>query len=134
MSKMPLPPEAPAEDAAYVVPRHGGGRLRPFRPGQSGNPSGQQGAHHQETVRMAREVAPEVMAALIGIALDPAEDTRARIVATQEILGRAFGRVPAEVKAAGGEPATLDASKLTGRELEVLWKLARNAMPDDTLQ
>lgn len=74
---------------------------------------------------------PEVMRALIGIALDPSEDTRARIVAIQEILGRAFGRIPAEVKTTEAGPATLDASKLSDRELEALWKLV-GSKPDGT--
>lgn len=129
-----MTPAEPEADAAYHVPAHGHGRLRPFQPGQSGNPSGQSG-RHGEVVRMAREASPEVMRALIGIALDPSEDARARIVACQEILGRAFGRIKAEVKDVTEEPARLDASKLTDRELEVLLKIARAARPDGgTLQ
>lgn len=120
-------PAEPEADAAYFVPKHGHGRLRPFQPGQSGNPSGSSG-RYGEVVRMAREASPRVMQALIGVALDPSEDARARIVACQEILGRAFGRIPAEVKTPE-EPTTLDASKLTDRELEILAKLV-NAKPD----
>ena len=123
------PAEAEAEaEAVYHVPSHGHGRLRPFQPGQSGNPSGQSGRYGQ-VVHLARQASPQVMQALITIALDPAEDSRARIVACQEILGRAFGRIPAEVKLNEGGSATLDASKLTDRELEVLLKIARTAKP-----
>ena len=125
MRSMPLPPEAPAveaPDANEVIPRHGGGRLRPFRPGQSGNPSGRGGRYH-EVVRLARDASPEIMATLIGIALDPREDSRARIVACQEVLGRALGKVPAEVKTSDGAAPTLDASALTDRELAILWRL-----------
>jgi hypothetical protein len=133
----PLPPQAPAveaTDAIYVVPRHGGGRLRPFQPGQSGNPSGQSG-RYGEVVRLCQAAGPEIAKALIEIALDRNEDTRARIVACQEILTRAFGRPKAEVKIAEGGSATLDASKLTDRELEILEKIALAAKPDaGTLQ
>ncbi len=124
-----LPAVTPAEpeaDAIYHVPAHGHGRLRPFQPGQSGNPSGTSG-RYGEVVRMARESSPAVMQSLIAIALDPAEDARARIVAGQEVLGRAFGRIKAEVKADEASPVTLDASKLTDRELDVLLKLAKTA-------
>ena len=123
-------PTEPEADATYHVPSHGHGRLRPFQPGRSGNPSGTSG-RYGEVVRMAREAAPEVMRALIGIAMDRNEDSRARIVAIQEILGRAFGRIPAEVKTTEAGPATLDASKLSDRELEALWKLV-GSKPDGT--
>ena len=123
-------PTEPEAEATYHVPAHGHGRLRPFRPGQSGNPSGTSG-RYGEVVRLAREASPEVMRALIGIALDPSEDVRARIVAIQEILGRAFGRIKAEVKDVTEESATLDASKLSDRELEALWKLV-GSKPDGT--
>ena len=111
----------------------GGGRLRPFQPGQSGNPSGTSG-RYGEVVRMAREASPEVMRALIGIALDPDEDSRARIVAGQEILGRAFGRIKAEVTTGEAQPVPLDASKLSDRELEILEKIALGARPDGIRQ
>ena len=118
----PAPPSKP--DAAWVVPKHGRGRLMPpIKKGEIRNPNGSAGRYN-EVVRMASTASVDVMKALIGIALDPSEDSRARIVACQEILGRAYGRIRAEVKTADG-PATLDASKLSDRELEVLWKLAQ---------
>ena len=120
--QIPIPDAKP--DAAYIIPKHGRGRLMPpFKKGQVGNPTGATGRYN-EVVRMAAHASVDVMKALIGIALDQSEDSRARIVACQEILGRAYGRIRAEVKTADG-PATLDASKLSDRELEVLWKLAQ---------
>ena len=120
----PRPQSEPKPDAAYVIPKHGRGRLMPpFQKGHVANPTGATGRYN-EVVRMAAHASVDVMKALIGIALDPSEDSRARIVACQEILGRAYGRIRAEVKTADG-PATLDASKLSDRELEVLWKLAQ---------
>jgi hypothetical protein len=92
----PLLSEAPAVNGWYV-PAHGKGRLRPFRRGQSGNPSGK-GGHYHEIVRIAREASPRAMAVLVQVMDDETEDTRCRLVAIQEILGRGFGKIPAEVK------------------------------------
>jgi hypothetical protein len=128
-----LPAVKPAVDATYVVPRHGGGRLRPFQPGQSGNPSGTSG-RYGEVMRFCRDKSLEVSQILYSIASDPAEDARARIVACQEILGRAFGRIKAEVKDVTEAPATFDASQLTDRELDVLLKLARTAKAGGAVQ
>ena len=90
----PVRPDVPP---GYIVPAHGHGRLRPFKPGQIGNPSGRQGRYH-EIVRIAREASPRAMAILVQVMDDVTEDTRCRLVAIQEILGRAFGKIPAEVK------------------------------------
>jgi hypothetical protein len=87
----PLKPESAAENGWYV-PAHGKGRLRPFRPGQSGNPGGVAG-RYQEVVRLCREAGPEVAQRLIAIALDPDEERRIVVVAGQEVLNRGFGRV-----------------------------------------
>ena len=129
-----MTPAEPEADAASHVPAHGHGRLRPFRPGQSGNPSGTSG-RYGEVVRLCQAAGPEIAKALIEIALDRNEDSRARIVAAQEVFNRGFGRPKTEVKTPQGGSATLDASKLTDRELEVLLKIARAAGPDGgTLQ
>ena len=122
MKKPPMPasstpspegePARSAADAVYVVPKHGNGRLRAWPKGQCGNPSGTSG-RYGEIVRMCREMAPAVFQVLIQIALDPNEDSRARIVAAQEIAGRAFGRIKAEVKDGAETPPMIDASRLT---------------------
>ena len=120
-------PTAPieAQDALarqYMVPKHGRGLLRKGeKGGPSPNPSGVGGRYH-EVLRLAREAAPRIIQILIDIAQDPAEDSRARIVAAQEVLGRAFGRVPMEVKADSAPMPALDVSKLSDRELSILMK------------
>jgi hypothetical protein len=91
MSDDPLKPEASAVDG-WRIPAHGGGRLRPFKPGQSGNPGGI-GGRYQQVVRMCREAGPAVAQRLIEIALDPNEERRIVVVAGQEVLNRGFGRV-----------------------------------------
>ena len=114
-----------AESEIWVTPSHGRGRLRPFQKGQCANPAGTNGGHvHGEVVRMARRNSPQVMQALVDIALDPQEDARSRIVACQAILDRAFGKVsdkPPPVDT--GDPVTLDANRLTDKELKALLKL-----------
>ena len=82
----------PTDDSerAMVVQPHGGA-LRPWQPGQSGNPGGI-GAALREVTRLAREASPDVMRRLIAIAGDPDEDIRAVIVAAQAIFDRAFGK------------------------------------------
>ena len=87
-----------------MVPQPHGGALRPWQPGQSGNPGGI-GAALREVTRLAREASPDVMRRLIAIAVDPEEDTRAVIVAAQTILDRAFGRVT-------GKPPPEDAKQI----------------------
>ena len=90
MSETALPPEASVENGWYV-PAHGKGRLRPFRRGQSGNPSGHSG-RYGEVVRLCREAGPAVAQRLIELALDPNEERRVSVVAGQEVLTRGFGR------------------------------------------
>ena len=75
----------------YRVPSHGRGKLKPFQPGQSGNPSGFSGKHG-EVVRLCRQAGPAVARRLIEIALDLNEDSRVSVVAAQEVLNRGFGR------------------------------------------
>lgn len=129
-AKSDKPNEKLPPDAAYIIPSHGHGRLMPARKGEIRNPNGLSG-RYGEVVRLARQAAPEVMQALIAIALDQSEDARARIVAMQEILGRAFGRIKTEVSLGEAQPVTLDASKLTDRELAILEKLASSAVTPD---
>ncbi len=101
-------PPTPADTPRYRVPSHGHGRLRILRPGETANPAGHSGRYH-EVVRLAREAGPRALKILVGIMDDPREDTRCRIVACQEILGRGFGKIPAEVKGADGAALNLEA-------------------------
>ena len=88
--KNPLKPEAPAVNG-WRIPAHGRGRLRPFQPGQSGNPGGI-GGKYAEVMRLCREAGPAVAQRLIEIALDPEEERRIVVIASQEVLTRGFGR------------------------------------------
>ena len=101
----PVRPDVPP---GYIVPAHGHGRLRPFKPGQIGNPTGQHG-RYREIVRLARDASPRAMAILVQVMDDVTEDTRCRLVAIQEILGRAFGKIPTEVKDVAAPALELEA-------------------------
>ena len=90
-------PQVPPVVNEWRIPSHGRGRLRPFQAGASGNPSGRQGRYH-EIIKLAREASPRAMAILVQVMDDETEETRCRLVAIQEILGRGFGKIPAEVK------------------------------------
>lgn len=110
----------------YVVPPHGRGLLRPsWKPGQSGNPGGVSG-RYQEVQRLARVASPEVMRQLIAIALDRNEETRARIVAMTEVLGRAWGKVRAEPDDDTRPVVTIDAGAVSDAQLERLQDAVRD--------
>lgn len=119
-AKQPTAPVSPV----YRVPAHGHGRLRVIRPGESGNPTGQNG-RYGEVVRMCREAGPAVTRRLIEIALDRNEEPRAAIVACQEVLNRGFGRIRGEMKDAGAP--LVDASKLSEQQLALLIEALRAA-------
>jgi hypothetical protein len=67
------------------------------------------GGRYHEVTRLCREVGPRATRILIAIMDDESEDTRCRIVAIQEILGRGFGKIPAEVKDGGAPAMNLEA-------------------------
>jgi hypothetical protein len=96
MSDAALKPETTAVSRPARVPSHGRGALRPFVPGQSGNPGGVAG-RYQETQRLARDASPEMTRILIALANDETEDSRVRVVAANSVLDRAFGK-PREIK------------------------------------
>ena len=123
------PPKLPP-DAAYIIPSHGYGKLIPARKGEVRNPTGHNG-RYGEVVRLCQNASPEIAKRLIQIALDPNEDSRVSVVAAQEVFNRAFGKPKAEVKTTDTQPVTLDASKLTDRELEILHKLATTKQADE---
>ncbi len=67
--------------------------LKPFRPGQSGNPSGRPKSH-KEMASRARELGLQALDIVARIAKDEQVSAAARIRAAKVILDRAFGKVP----------------------------------------
>jgi hypothetical protein len=72
------------------VPSHGNGSLRPFQPGQSGNPSGKGGLFH-EAQRICREASPA--AARRMVELMNSTDERVALMAAEKVLERGWGKV-----------------------------------------
>src|SRR5262245_25145719 len=71
----------------------GGGRLKPFQKGQSGNPSGywtpQKLSAYNLVRKMCSDVSEETTLKLIALTSDP--DSRVAMVAIKEVLERAAG-------------------------------------------
>ena len=88
-----------------------GGTLRPFQPGQSGNPGGRTKLEG-EMMKRCREAGPAAADFLIGVALGrvPEANVRERIVAAGMVLDRAFGKVkelpPEDEKTSENAPDT----------------------------
>jgi hypothetical protein len=95
-------PSTPADTPRFRVPVHGHGRLRVLQRGESANPTGRSG-RYAEVQRLAAEASPEAMKVMIEIMRDADEETRARIVAIEGILNRAFGR-PREMQPEAAAP------------------------------
>ncbi|MCU4161576.1 hypothetical protein AiwAL_15955 [Acidiphilium sp. AL] len=114
--------------AGACIPRHGNGWIMPWQKGKSGNPGGHQGVKWAEVLAICREFSPEATRILIKIASDPGEDSRARIVAIQELNNRAWGKPRERMDAEDREPE-LDLSGLTDAELAVLEKLGAPRTP-----
>jgi hypothetical protein len=81
--------EKPAEARPALVPAHGKGVLRPFQPGQSGNPGGKGGLYHeaQRICREASSAAARRVAKLMNSA-----DERVALLAAEKVLERACGK------------------------------------------
>jgi hypothetical protein len=89
MDTSPQRSEATAETLPAHVPAHGNGVLRPFQPGQSGNPSGKGGLYH-EAQRICREASPA--AARRMVELMSSTDERVALMAADKVLERAWGK------------------------------------------
>jgi hypothetical protein len=89
MASMPLRSEDAAETRPVLVPAHGNGALRPFQPGQSGNPSGKGGLFH-EAQRICREASPA--AARRMVELMSSADERVALLAAEKVMERAWGK------------------------------------------
>jgi len=71
---------------------------KPFKPGQSGNPSGRPKKHHALTEK-AREHAETAIEVLTKIAEDETAPAAARISACNILLDRAFGKPTSHISA-----------------------------------
>jgi Family of unknown function (DUF5681) len=102
---------------------------RPFRKGQSGNPSGRPKALH-ELVELARAETLPTFQKLVELR-DQADDPRVQLAAAREILDRAWGK-PTQLL--GGDPEQpirhehqVDLGALTDEQLAALESLGDSA-------
>ncbi|MDR3439869.1 DUF5681 domain-containing protein [Telmatospirillum sp.] len=65
--------------------------LRPFQPGQSGNPGGRPKVI-AEIRKLAQEHAPEAIKTLVDICTNPKASSAARVAAANSLLDRGFGK------------------------------------------
>ena len=98
------------------VPSHGRGRIRSWKPGQSGNPGGI-GGEYRATVQLARQKSREAMNRLIE--LMQSSDERVAFMAAEAVLKRAWGnREPPQDDKSNG--VRLDLSRLTLDQIKTL--------------
>jgi len=78
---------------------------RQFKPGQSGNPTGNKGTEYGDVVRLARDASQRAVQRLVE--LMESDDERVALLAAQAILDRGYGKareyvdhvLPAEISA-----------------------------------
>jgi hypothetical protein len=98
--------------------------LRPWQPGQSGNPSGK-GALFQESQRLCREHSPRAARRLIE--LMESEDERVSFMAAKEVWERAWGKVPDYNPADDENRPAVDVSSMSVADQKRLLQLFRQA-------
>ena len=110
--------------------------LRPFQPGQSGNPGGRPKVYQAVSEYIRQLAGPDAKCyvdKLHQIAVDPHRDTRSRINALEILLDRGYGRAPQEIQLSGSvaalDPARL--VRLTDAELEQAADLVSKLVGED---
>jgi hypothetical protein len=93
-----------------IVPRHGGGLLKPIKKGEARNPGGK-GGLWQETQRYCREKSPEAAQKLHE--LMSSDDERVALMAADKLMTWARGKPPDYDPATDRSPPRFDLSKLT---------------------
>ena len=107
-----------------AAPSRKSGLRPPWKPGQSGNPSGYSGLYG-ETVRLAREASPTAIRRMIE--LTQSADERVATVAINSILDRAWGK-PREAKPEEEQARPIiDTSRLTEEQRQALLAVFRSA-------
>lgn len=81
--------------------------LKPFQPGQSGNPSGRPKGVARQFRELINNDPTQIAHWLLEIAADP--KAKDRITAIREYLDRAYGKAPAFAPVEGENPLDLDA-------------------------
>lgn len=107
-----------------TIPTKNGGWLLPWRPGQSGNPSGGSSAYLVARSICAKAT-PDAARKQVELINDP--DSRVAFMACQAILERGAGK-PRDHSAEDGQPSTIDLSKLTPEERAAFGAILRKVL------
>jgi len=109
------------------VPKHGAGWLKPVQKGDPArNPNGNRGSDYVETLRLARQAAPDAMRKLIAKMDSP--DDRVAVVAQQAVLERAFGKPREYDPKLDRSPMAIDVSVLSVAEQRMLLDFLRRRL------
>lgn len=82
---------------------------RPFKPGQSGNPSGRPKGVAAKARELIEDDPAPLLKVFLAVARSPKAKSADRITAAREYLDRAYGKAPAFAPVEGGDPLDRDA-------------------------
>lgn len=85
----------------------GSENLRPWKPGQSGNPTGRPKGISRQAQELAGGNPDRLLSVLLTVAENPEAKDSDRIAATREYLDRGWGKAPAYAPIEGQDPLEL---------------------------
>ena len=114
----------------YIVPKHGAGRLTPFKKGQSGNPQGLHtvGEYHRVR-RLCADHSEEAALGMIRL-MRESDDERIQYMCMTSILDRGIGK-PRDHSAEDQARTIVNLDNLTDDERALLAKLMGKVLPKD---
>ncbi len=114
----------------YIVPRHGSGRLTPFKKGQSGNPTGLLSTGEYHRVRkLCAEHSEEAALGMIKLMRD-SEDERIQFMCMSSIMDRGIGK-PRDHSTEDQARTIVNLDNLSDDERALLAKLMGKVLPKD---
>lgn len=117
-------------EPAEQLPRSNGSTvpkgLTPWRPGQSGNPTGWNAINAMRAQILKRTKNGEEIIAVIHDIMQTAENDAVRLKAAEMLLDRCYGK-PKELPDGNAAPSILNIASLPADKLEMLISLLREA-------
>jgi hypothetical protein len=123
-------PSGEASERNYIVPKHGSGKLTPYKKGQSGNPNGIYGGNSE--YHEARKICAQhsVEAIHRQLELMRSDDERVAFMATEAILNRGIGK-PRDHSTEDQARTIVNLDNLSDDERALLAKLMGKVLPKD---